>query len=319
MASPDNPCPTTAGRVSRIQRACTGDGPGYRTTVFLQGCPLHCPWCHNPDYRPTGPLVSRNLRRCIGCGRCVETASGCHRGKPRCDGCGVCVAGCPAGALTLLGAEIDVEAVMRVVRRDAPYYAGTGGGMTLSGGEPLAQMDFALALLDAARREGIAGAIETACAIPRREFARVVGRADLYLCDIKASRAAYPALVGADPDIILANIAALSAAGCEIVIRVPCVAGVNVDDGLAAFVAEAAALPRVRDVELLPYHDMGRGKAVMAGLDEADWSAMRAPTPEELEALGRRMRGGETPQRITTSTQLIVRASSARENDRQVV
>ena len=288
MASPDELRPMTAGRVSRIQRACTGDGPGYRTTVFFQGCPLHCPWCHNPDYRPDGPRVSRNPRRCIGCGRCVESASGCHRGKPVCDGCGVCVAECPAGALALLGAQMDVEDVMRVVRRDAPYYADTGGGMTLSGGEPLMQMDFALALLDAARREGVASAVETSCAMPPMEFARVVGRADLYLCDIKASRAAYPALVGADPDIVLANIGALDKAGCDIVVRVPCVAGVNFDDGLAAFVAEVAALERVRGVDLLPYHDMGRGKAAMAGLAESDWSAMRAPTPGELEAFRRR-------------------------------
>lgn len=284
MASPSG----TTGRVSRIQRACIGDGPGYRTTVFLQGCPLHCPWCHNPDYRPAGPRVSRNPRRCIDCGRCVEPASDCLRGKPRCDGCGVCVAECPAAAITLLGAEMDVEAVMRVVCRDAPYYAGTGGGMTLSGGEPLMQMDFVLALLDAARREGIASAIETSCALPPMEFARVVGRADLYLCDIKASRAAYPTLIGANPDVVLSNIAALDKAGCDIVVRVPCVAGVNFDDGLAAFVAEVAALERVRGVDLLPYHDMGRGKAAMAGLAESDWSAMRAPTTGELEAFRRR-------------------------------
>ncbi len=283
MASTDNPCPMPTGRVSRIQRACTGDGPGYRTTVFLQGCPLHCPWCHNPDYRPADPRVSRNLRRCIACGRCAETASGCHRGKPGCDGCGVCVAECPAGALSLLGADMDVETVMRVVRKDNPYYAGTGGGMTLSGGEPLMQMDFALTLLDAARREGISSAIETSCALPPVKFGRVVGWADLYFCDIKASRAAYPALVGADPDVVLANIAALDKAGCEIVLRVPCVVGFNFDDGLAAFVAEAAVLKHVRGVDLLPYHDMGRGKAAMAGLAEPDWSAMRAPTSEELD------------------------------------
>ena len=287
MASPSHPDSSPTGRVSRVQRACIGDGPGYRTTVFLQGCPLHCPWCHNPDYRPAGPHVSRNPRRCIGCGRCIEPASGCLRGKPGRDGCGVCVAECPAGALTLLGADMDVEAVMRVVRRDMPYYAGTGGGMTLSGGEPLMQMDFALALLDAARREGISTAIETSCALPPVEFARVVGKADLFLCDIKASRAAYPELVGADPGVVLANIAALDKAGCPIVIRVPCVSGVNFDDGLAAFVAEAAALKHVRGVDLLPYHAMGRGKAAMAGLAEPDWSTMSAPTPEELEAFRR--------------------------------
>ena len=196
---------------------------------------------------------------------------------------------CPAGALALLGAQMAVADVMRVVRRDAPYYAATGGGMTLSGGEPLMQMDFALALLDAARREGVASAVETSCAMPPMEFARVVGRADLYLCDIKASRAAYPALVGADPDIVLANIGALDKAGCEIVIRVPCVEGANFNEGLAAFVAEAAALEHVRGVDLLPYHDMGRGKAAMAGLAEPDWSAMRTPAPDAIKRFEERI------------------------------
>lgn len=287
MAASDAPRPPLTGRVSRIQRACIGDGPGYRTTVFLQGCPLHCPWCHNPDYRPAGPRVSRNRHRCIGCGHCVGADPGCHCGKSACDGCGVCIEACPAGALTRLGVERDVEAVMRVVRRDEPYYADTGGGMTLSGGEPLAQMDFALALLDAARAGHIASAVETSCAIPPATFSRVVGRADLYLCDIKASRAAYPSLVGADPDLVLANIRLLSDAGCAVIIRVPCVGGVNFDAGHAAFVSEAAALPHVQDVDLLPYHAMGRGKAAMAGLAESDWSIMRTPSPADLEAFRR--------------------------------
>lgn len=290
MASPEPPpSPAPTGRVSRIQRACIGDGPGYRTTVFLQGCPLHCPWCHNPDYRPAGARISRNPRRCIGCGRCVDTPAGCLRGNAHCAGCGRCVEECPAGAITMLGVEMDAASVMRVVRKDMPYYAATNGGMTLSGGEPLMQMNFALALLDAARRARIASAVETSCALPPETFAHVIGRADLFLCDVKASRAAYPALIGADPDIVLANIAALDKAGCDIVLRVPCVAGVNFDDGLAAFVAEAARLSHVRDVDCLPYHDMGRGKATMAGLAEPDWFAMRTPASEALEWFRRRV------------------------------
>lgn len=289
MASPDNPCPMPTGRVSRIQRACTGDGPGYRTTVFFQGCPLHCPWCHNPDYRLAGPRVSRNPRRCIGCGRCAEATSDCHRGKSRCDGCGVCVAECPAGALVMLGKRMTVGAVMDVVRRDAAYYRDTGGGMTLSGGEPLMQMAFTLALLEAAHAEGIATAIETSCAIPESAFAHVVRKADLYLCDIKTSRQAYPELVGANPDQILANMTVLSEAGCRMVIRVPCISGMNFNAELAEFVSEAASLRAVVGIELLPYHDLGRGKAAMAGLDEPDWSGMGTPSAGDLLAFQQRV------------------------------
>ena len=152
------------------------------------------------------------------------------------------------------------------------------------------QMIFVLALLSAAPSECDREAMKLLARWPRPDWnsRAMVGRADLYLCDIKASRAAYPTLIGANPDVVLANIAALDKAGCGIVVRVPCVAGVNFDDGLAAFVAEVAALERVRGVDLLPYHDMGRGKAAMAGLAESDWSAMRAPTPGELEAFRRR-------------------------------
>lgn len=276
--------PPSTGNVSHIQRACTGDGPGYRTTVFLQGCHLHCPWCHNSDYRPFGSRIIKNDARCISCGRCNTSGPVCRHGTDINKGCPLCVAECPSGALTMLGTIMSVEDVMKVVRRDISYYNDTGGGMTLSGGEPLMQMDFSLALLKAARDEGIATAVETSCAIPEQDFVRIVGKADLYLCDIKASRKDYPELIGTTAERVYANITALSKAECRVIIRVPSVVGKNFDDGLAAFIKEVAALENVEDVELLPYHDMGRGKPARVGLPEPDWAEMRAPSSKELEA-----------------------------------
>lgn len=193
------------------------------------------------------------------------------------------MAECPSGALVLLGAETSVGEVLRVVRRDMDYYRDTGGGLTLSGGEPLEQMEFALALLAEARAEGIATAVETACALPPSAFAPIVGKADLYLCDVKASRSAYRNLVGADADVVRSNIESLGRAGCRTVLRVPCVAGANFDVGLAAFVAELAALPGVEGFDLLPFHDWGRCKAAAAGVEEPDWATMRAPSGAELD------------------------------------
>ncbi len=277
------------GYVSRIQRACTGDGPGYRTTVFLQGCHLHCPWCHNADYQPFGSQTVRIEPRCIACGRCVAGEQICRHGVEIAKGCNACVAECPSGALVMLGTVLNVEDVMKVVRRDLDYYRETGGGLTLSGGEPLMQMDFSLALLKAAREEEIPTAIETSCSITSREFSRVIGKADLYLCDIKASREAYFDLVGVTAAYVYANVVALSEAGCRMIIRVPCISGMNFDDGLAAFISEVAALKNVEDVELLPYHDMGRGKATRLGLSEPDWVTMCAPTAEEQKVFQRKI------------------------------
>ena len=184
----------------------------------------------------------------------------------------------------MLGTSMDVEDVMKVVRRDTDYYRDTGGGMTLSGGEPLMQMGFALALLKAASDEEIATAIETSCGIPEHVFSCVVGKADLYLCDIKASRKDYPDLIGTTAERVYTNISALSEADCRVIIRVPSVVGMNFDEGLAAFIKEVASLKNVENIEFLPYHDMGLGKATRIGLSEPDWSDMRAPSATELDA-----------------------------------
>ena len=276
--------PPSAGHISHIQRACTGDGPGYRTTVFLQGCHLHCPWCHNSDYRPFGSRVVKNESRCIACGRCDANGPVCQHGTDVNVGCAPCVAECPSGALTMLGTIMTVENVMKIVKLDVDYYHDTNGGMTLSGGEPLMQMDFSLALLKAARDEGIATAIETSCGIPEHVFSRVVGQADLYLCDIKASRKDYSQLIGTTADLVYANIATLSEAGCRVIIRIPSVVGKNFNEGLAAFIKEVASFKNVEDIEFLPYHDMGLGKAARVALPEPDWSEMRPPSTDELEA-----------------------------------
>ena len=289
--------PEVRGRIFNIQRCCIGDGPGIRTTVFFQGCPLHCPWCHNPESRFFAPRVSFRKSACIACGRCrTFLPDGNCRRNPRrkCSGCGICEKECPAAALTLLGRSVETEDVMQIVRRDAFYYRNTGGGLTLSGGEPLSQMDFALALLASAAGEGIHTALETSGAVPENEFARVIGKCDLYLFDIKAAPARYRELTGADFRLVHANLCALSASGCRIVLRVPLVQGGNIDEDLLKALTELSVLPHVESVNFLPYHDMGRGKAEMAGGCEPDWETMSPPSDKLLQLWRKCLRGRAT-------------------------
>ncbi len=277
-------------RVSSIQRSCADDGPGIRTTVFLQGCPLHCPWCHNPEMRPFAPRVSFQPTKCLGCGACKELAPStrCRRNpSAACTACGACAAACPGGALSLLGRPMTAAQIMATVRRDKFYYDATAGGLTLSGGEPLAQPEGARALLEASRQEGIGTAVETSAAVATETLRPFVGLVDHWLVDVKASREAYERLTGLAAERLWANLSLLSQAGAEITLRTPMVMGYNVDDGLLAFLKECRALPNVRRAELLPYHDMGRGKAAMAGLPEAEWSRMAVP-PTDLLAQWRK-------------------------------
>lgn len=275
------------GTVISIQRFSLGDGPGIRTTVFLKGCPLRCPWCSNPESQSFRPEPGYRSAMCIHCGTCVKA---CPQGavriadgriavdRSRCVGCGQCAEHCPAGALTMYGTEMSADEVLRTVRKDMRLYLRSGGGMTLSGGEPLGQIDFAEELLRGAKAGGIRTCIETTgCG----DLARLLPWLDAVFFDVKAADPAeHRALTGVTNEQILRSLAAAVRSGRPLTVRVPMIPGYNASPDQLAAIAELVGGQGVRTLEIMPYHEYGLGKYEAVGREYAVKS--RKPTEEEL-------------------------------------
>jgi pyruvate formate lyase activating enzyme len=250
-----------AGICFDIQRFSIHDGPGIRTTVFLKGCPLTCPWCHNPEGRTPGPEIHLFPDRCIACGTCHDV---CPTDDPaRCLRCGECAEKCPADARRLVGRTWNAAELVAEVERDRPFFEQSGGGVTFSGGEPLAQPEFLIACLRGCRERGLHTAIDT-CGYANPEILLEVARhTDLFLYDLKIlDEEQHLRRTGVPLAPILANLRALDEAGARIWIRTPILPGVNDDDAaIDALATVAAGLSHSPPIHLLPYHRLGLDKA----------------------------------------------------------
>lgn len=262
--------------VFNIQKYSIHDGPGIRSTVFFKGCPLLCAWCHNPESQIFTPELFWQCDRCIGCGTCVEvcpqdalslTPQGLHIDREACDLCGRCADICPTLALEQVGRPMTVAEVMAEIDKDAPFYEQSGGGITLSGGEPLSQADFALELLKACKERGYHTAIDTGGFVPLSVFERVLPYTDLFLYDIKhLDEEAHRRYMQAPIGPIVDNLRWLAAQGAEIWLRIPLIPGVNDAaehiDRIGALAAELG----IKRVHLLPYHKLAAAKYHRLGI-----------------------------------------------------
>ena len=280
---------SVTGVVFNIQRFSIHDGPGIRTTVFFKGCPLRCFWCHNPEGIRPEPELQLFLDRCISCGECFKACpEGAHElqggvrvfHRDRCVACGRCVDTCYAAALEMTGRRMNVDAVVEEVLRDRAFYGTSGGGVTLSGGEPMLQRDFSLAILERCKAEGLHTAVETAADCRWDHLAGLLPVADLIMVDVKhIDPDIHRAVTGVPNERILANARRLARTGKPIIFRVPVVPTVNDTPDQIAAIAEFVrnlvdARPdsgrRVADIislELLPFHRLASDKYRSLDLD----------------------------------------------------
>lgn len=270
---------SVSGIVFNIMRYCVHDGPGIRTTVFLKGCPLRCSWCHNPEGQ--APEIELTFRddRCIRCGDCFAACPNGAVGfenekyfvfREQCQRCGSCVDACAAGAREMVGSMMTAEEVLREILKDRSFFDESGGGVTFSGGEPLMNPEFLLALLEHCRQHGVHTAIETTGYAPWEVLEQVAEKTDLFLYDLKLMEPeAHFSFTGVSNELILQNLMLLSCGGNEVIVRVPVIPAVNDHDvnimAMADFLRERTNL---RTIHLLPYHRIGREKSVRIGREE---------------------------------------------------
>ena len=266
-----------------IEKFAVHDGPGIRTVVFIKGCPLHCRWCHNPESQSFEPELLFYAGKCTMCGKCVSVcpqhchviADGRHSfSRTACIHCGICAESCPADALKLCGRKMSVDEVMAEVLKDQVFYQNSGGGITLSGGEPLTHFAFSSALLKAAKEAGLQTAVETSGFAPWERIRELLPLVDLWLWDVKAAPEKHEELTGVPWKTIYGNLLKLAGSGAELMLRCPLVPGINDEDMQLIRIAELAErLGGVRRIDLEPYHPLGEGKNLALGRNDAFHSA----------------------------------------------
>lgn len=270
------------GLIFNIQHFSTQDGPGIRTTVFLKGCPLSCCWCSNPESQAKIPELGFNWNLCDGCGKCIAVCStnaisvSIHEGKididrSLCGCCGKCIAVCHVDALKIFGKLLTASEVLHEVKRDRLFYRNSGGGVTLSGGEPLmqGQRDFAMRILRRCKEIGITTCVDTCGHIDASYLQQLLELeyVNLFLYDLKViDNIKHQKFVGVSNRLILDNAKIIANSRAPMIIRVPLIPGItNSRENIISIANFVRDLETVNEIDLLPYHRFGSSKYEMIG------------------------------------------------------
>lgn len=284
-----SPLSAATATVFNIQKFCTDDGPGIRTSVFLKGCHLHCSWCHNPEGISREPVLEFSDVDCVRCRRCealcpngVHSFDGTiHRiDRSRCTHCGVCARMCPYGALSFCGKTMTAGEVLETALADRFFYE-PEGGITVTGGEPLLQPDFVLALGTLAREEGIHFCVETSGAVAFSVLEPLLPVVDLFLFDIKETDAdSHLRHTGISRHLPMENLRKLDALGKPVLLRCPIIPGVNDRQcHLDALARLYTSLSHAVGIQIMPYHRMGQGKLTRFGANSREFPV---PTAQDI-------------------------------------
>lgn len=282
----------TAGNVFDIQRYSIHDGPGIRTIVFLKGCPLKCKWCCNPESQTLQPVVMFKEDNCIHCGECIKA---CPKGaisldnlnfidRNICNGCGECANVCLTGAITMKGEELTVQEIIKDLKKDAITYRRSGGGITLSGGEPLLQHKFSVEILKACKSQGWNTAIETTGYTKDPNVLKeILPYLDLVLFDIKSiDNDIHKKYTGVSNELILKNALTISKLAKKMVVRIPTIKGVNASvEGMQKICDFVKTLNNIKTIHILPYHTYGANKYKLLGR-EYPMGEIETLTKEEI-------------------------------------
>jgi glycyl-radical enzyme activating protein len=266
-----------SGHIFDIQRMSIHDGPGIRTVVFLKGCPLSCRWCHNPEGIDNARELFYTSSLCVACGKCVQECDrkilalasnfSLQRDPQRCLRCGRCAEICPTGALKIIGRTVSVEEVMDEVLRDCIFYEESGGGLTISGGEPLQQSDFVLQLLKAAKENRIHTCLETCGFGAAKELLSLAALTDMILFDWKETNPVlHKQWTGVSNTRIKRNLATLNHQEVPVILRCPLIPGLNLrEDHLDGIAKTAASLHHCTEIHLMTFHNYGLSKYAALG------------------------------------------------------